>query len=150
VIRLGSFNIITDNIDSFLLLNSFILFFFFGCLQVIEVLLSLVVALVIFIVRFHFTLIAANLDTDLVLYVVSMDQLNLLGIGCKITFNKVQLVLVKFILLVITTIASATSLFTNRMMLSILIFILSDMLLRFLSVALVVGINLDRVSTIFI
>jgi hypothetical protein len=150
VIRLGSFNIITDNIDSFLLLNSFILFFFFGCLQVIEVLLSLVVALVIFIIRFHFTLIAANLDTDLVLYVVSMDQLNLLGIGCKITFNKVQLVLVKFILLVITTIASATSLFTNRMMLSILIFILSDMLLRFLSVALVVGINLDRVSTIFI
>jgi hypothetical protein len=112
--------------------------------------LSLVVALVIFIVRFHFTLIAANLDTDLVLYVVGMDQLNLLGIGCKITFNKVQLVLVKFILLIITTIASATSLFTNRMMLSVLIFILSDMLLRFLSVALVVGINLNRVSTIFI
>lgn len=138
MIRLRPFNIVTNSIDRLLLQTGLILFFLLSHLQVVEVLLPLIVALVVFVLGIKVTLVALIM---VIILVIGMHVLDLLGVRRDIGFEIIGLV--------VASIASAASLLANGMVVPVLVFVLSHVLLRFLSINLIVGVALNDFECIF-
>ncbi len=143
MIRLRPFNIVTYRIHRLLLQTGLILFFLLSHLQVVEVLLPLIVALVVFVLSIKVTLVALIM---VIILVIGMHVLDLLGVRRDVGLNEVAF---EIIGLVVASIASAASLLANGMVVPVLVFVLSHVLLRFLSINLIVGVGLNDFECTF-